>query len=927
MARDGRYELDAHTREAYEALNLPIAVYQFLNDKCITLLVSDGLCRLLDTERTALTYQFDTDMFGNIHPDDMEYLANLGMQYAIHSTNYDTVVRVKRPDGNGYMRIHTTARPAIMDDGTRIDFFTYADVTEIDMGIKNSIEMTVEPKGRFLDENVSAVAVLSKKHNILFYCNNAMKALLPPQINFDSTITFDEYFYPDIPGGIQELKSIREGRVYTVTEPRTGRRLNVNAIACEWLKEPCYALYFYEINDKPAKAASDLSESGDIALDDQNIDTIRKAFNTAIFAGEISGYQITDPEYRGYSVWNLETGELTASSGVNCLVSKLGRGLKYNDYILAIADHLEELKSDIVANWNSKRLSKAYETDTYTHNMKLSLWIGDVLVPIQLNMLLMRSPDDKNLYARFSEENITNQLMNDNVLINAVTREIEFAAYINIKAGTCQVLYGQTSNETERHISAKLGEYYPILSKMLMHDSGSIGEFIHFIEEECESGGQSIRVFETQGGKFKSVRILLIDREEKLYYITRIDVTDTLLKERKREHELTAAKEKAEKASLSVQQFLSSVSHDLRTPLNGVLGFTELALKADDIDLKQNYIEKIAASADLMLGLVNDVLDTSKIESGQMELLPQVIDCKKLLTGIRESVGLLAEQKKIAFHCNMDSDCPRFVKTDPLRLQQLVLNLLSNAVKYTPEKGEVWFSVHMFSSQDSVCTACITVRDNGIGMSDEYQARMFDPFSQERQLRYTETQGTGLGLFIVRKIVELMNGVIEVESKIGQGTTFTLYIPIEKADQCENGVVQNDIENTIEGARILMAEDNDLNAEIAVSILIERCKAIVDRTTNGEEAVNKFINSSPGYYDAILMDIRMPVMDGIMATKAIRSSDHADAKTIPVIAMTADIFADDVSAYREAGMNGHIAKPIDQGKLVSVLKDNIDRND
>ena len=137
MARDGRYELDAHTREAYEALNLPIAVYQFLNDKCITLLVSDGLCRLLDTERTALTYQFDTDMFGNIHPDDMEYLANLGMQYAIYGTNYDTVVRVKRPDGNGYMRIHTAARPAIMDDGTRIDFFTYADVTEIDMVIKN----------------------------------------------------------------------------------------------------------------------------------------------------------------------------------------------------------------------------------------------------------------------------------------------------------------------------------------------------------------------------------------------------------------------------------------------------------------------------------------------------------------------------------------------------------------------------------------------------------------------------------------------------------------------------------------------------------------------------------------------------------------------------------------------------------------------
>lgn len=923
MPSDGRYELSQDIRKAYESLSVAMAIYQFVNDKCVTLLVTDGLCKLFGTERAALTYEFDTDMFGRLHPDDVEMLANLGMNYAIHGTNYDTVVRIMRPDKNGYMLLHTTARPVILDDGTRIDFFTYADVTNIDMGIRNSFDATLSPKAKFLDENVGAVAVVSKEYNILFYCNNAMKALIPPQRIFDSGIRFNDYFYPDIPDGIKELSHTPTDGLHYVTDPRTGNKLIVSVLSCRWLDEPSSAMYFYKTDNDSDDSMNGKNVRNHVGSAKTDGTTLHSIFNTVIFSGVSDAYPITSPNYRGFSSWNIETGELVASSGKNCIAGLFAGNMKYDEFILTAVEHISSEHSEIIQSWNSAQLINEYPFGTYMHEATVKLNVGYEIVPVHIKAALMRSPDDNCIYIRFSEENISNSIFEKAVFLNAVAHEFEFVAFIDAETENCRILYGQSSNETEKNISARLGEYYPIIAKMMGRDAKSCEDLLKYIESECSGGIKSVKILETSAGEFKNISISAVNEDEKLYYITRLDITETVLKERAREKELTEAKDKAEQATTAVQQFLAGVSHDLRTPLNGIIGFTELAMITPDCAKKQEYIGKISASGKLMLDLVNDVLDTSKIASGQLELIPQTVDSRVLLHGIKESISLLAEQKKISFFYNVDEKYPDCIFTDKLRLQQIVLNLLSNSIKYTPDGGEVSFRVNYIEAPENGCNTCVTVMDTGIGMSEEFQKRMFDPFTQERQVQYAGIQGTGLGLFIVNRIVELMGGKIDVKSSVGCGSIFKIYLPIEIAKHGELSENKKSTLPDIKGCRILLAEDNDINAEIASAILIERGHAEVERASDGKQALEKFMLSNKGCYDAILMDIRMPIMNGIEAAKAIRALNRPDAKTIPIIAMTADAFAEDVKKCLDAGMNGYIPKPINSRIMFEELRKSI----
>lgn len=416
--------------------------------------------------------------------------------------------------------------------------------------------------------------------------------------------------------------------------------------------------------------------------------------------------------------------------------------------------------------------------------------------------------------------------------------------------------------------------------------------------------------------------------------VVRSDVTATYLKEQERAAELHAhaaeieglntrlqhALDEAERATAAEQTFLSSVSHDMRTPLNGILGFTDFALESDDPARTHGYLEKIGVSGRLMLDLVNDVLDMSKIESGKLELHPQAFEVRSLFESLIESERIAAEAKDITLLVDIDGAYPRFAYADRLRVQQIVLNLLSNAIKYTPEDGTVGFVVAPLKTRSDACNTLVRISDNGIGMSEEFQRRMFEPFAQEHQERSYDVQGTGLGLALVKRIVDLMGGHIEVESTLGIGTMFSVYLPIEETKPGE--VARNAKRNAmrdIAGKRILICEDNTLNIEIAETILVERGGAKVVCAADGEKGVETFEGLEPGYFDAILMDVRMPHMDGLEATRAIRALRRPDAATIPIVAMTADAFSDDVQRCLDAGMNAHIAKPIDPDKLIGTL--------
>ena len=365
------------------------------------------------------------------------------------------------------------------------------------------------------------------------------------------------------------------------------------------------------------------------------------------------------------------------------------------------------------------------------------------------------------------------------------------------------------------------------------------------------------------------------------------------------------------------------MSHDLRTPLNGVLGFTAFALKEQDVQKKQEYLEKIDASGKLLLDLVNDTLELSRIESGKAVPEPEAVMPDDLVPAVVTALRPSAELKGLRLITDFEPDNKMPVWCDKLKVQKIALNLISNAIKYTPEGGTVSVCLKKLPSAPKDCCCSLIVEDTGIGMSKEFMERMYEPFSQEKRSESVKTPGTGLGLSIVKQYVELLGGKIEVSSELHKGTRWTVSLPIREV---RDGQAQKHedtaITGSLAGKRVLLCEDNYMNTEIAVMLLKDK-GILAETAENGKEGLAKFAASAAGHFDAVLMDIRMPVMDGYAAARAIRALARPDAKTVPLIAMTADAFEESVREAAEAGMNDYITKPIDPQKLYSALQKNI----
>ncbi len=392
---------------------------------------------------------------------------------------------------------------------------------------------------------------------------------------------------------------------------------------------------------------------------------------------------------------------------------------------------------------------------------------------------------------------------------------------------------------------------------------------------------------------------------------------------------LLAATQEANRANHTKSEFLARMSHDMRTPMNGILGMTELCEGEQDITVLRDNIDKIKASGRYLLGLINETLDYQKIESGQFTFTPEIVAAKDLLDSVNGIIEPMAEKKGVTYKVTIEQVAiMKYVKIDPIRIKQIFINILANAVKFTPSGGTVIFAQSLVHRDSEYSRIKYTITDNGCGMSEEFvKNKLFKPFSQEARTMVPQNEGTGLGLSIVKKLVELMNGEIDVKSEIGNGSTFTIildYPVIDEKDfehEKENKYqVVEEAMNTLKGKKILLVEDHLLNAQIATRLL-EKADCIVTLAQNGQEAIDVFNESNPFYYDAILMDLRMPVLGGIEATKRIRLLQREDADKIPIIALSANAYTSDVKECLDAGMNGHIAKPIDFEKLYKTLSD------
>ena len=419
-----------------------------------------------------------------------------------------------------------------------------------------------------------------------------------------------------------------------------------------------------------------------------------------------------------------------------------------------------------------------------------------------------------------------------------------------------------------------------------------------------------------------SIILVLLQKARKAEAVAKLAANDT----QKLNDKLEIALKKAETASLAKTRFLNNMSHDIRTPMNAILGYAQLMkdeLKGKDLPETSEHLKKLQQSGSLLLSIINNVLDMAQIESGKMEIdenYARIEDIRQTLFEIFEDE---AKKKNLELHYTINIE-HEHILTDITKVKEIFVNILSNAIKYTPSGGSVMLNIdELACDEPGYMIVRTSVSDTGIGMSRDYLTKIFDAFTRERNTTKSKITGSGLGMSIVKKYVDLLGGTIEVESELGKGSTFAVTLKYRIAD--ESYYVKNNAESPetcseiLEGKKILLAEDNDLNAEIA-EVILERAGLKIERVEDGIQCVNRIMKMPAGTYDMILMDIQMPQMDGYKATRVIRRLPDKDKACIPIIAMTANAFEEDKRKAIAAGMNGHIAKPIQVDKLLSTLK-------
>lgn len=516
------------------------------------------------------------------------------------------------------------------------------------------------------------------------------------------------------------------------------------------------------------------------------------------------------------------------------------------------------------------------------------------------------------------------------ILEDVIKAELDFIAYVELVTSEVRVLVA--NEETDVIVS--------MIKACLTKGIRTIPEQIHpddrayctkllelsYIKAELAKKDRMVVSYQLLcGNKYrrKEMSISYHNGDEQTLVLVRRDVTDSYEEEQRHKENLYYALMDARHANQEKNEFLERMSHEIRTPMNSIIGLTYLTKEnIDNTKQVMENLDKINMSAHFLLSFINDILNLSQIESGNVALMQEDMNFDVFLGDLRRIIGKKAEEKQIQFTMEKRGHFCEEYHFDAGKLKNALLNILDNAVKYTQIKGRIDFIVESFFERENEASMRFEIRDTGVGMEDAFLPYVFDPFEQEGNANTTLNGGTGLGLSIARNIIDFMDGRIDVYSQKGSGSTFVVTVNLEKvADHEESVRKQNKSENLdydFTGRRVLLVEDNEINIEITKNILIHK-NFEVEVAVNGEEGVACFLEHDPGYYDVILMDIRMPVMDGLTATRKIRNASHADSARIPIVAMTANVFEEDVRKSFEAGMDAHLSKPVDIKQMYFVL--------
>lgn len=576
-------------------------------------------------------------------------------------------------------------------------------------------------------------------------------------------------------------------------------------------------------------------------------------------------------------------------------------------------------------------LKRLAEEGTYSFTFSMLGEKGDVLT----KRITVSAIDLKLKRICLARTDITDSLREQQGLLNVVAYTFELLGIIQMNSGKLTVYTRQTilENLSPTEIQDGRGWIQRMLDSYISgrdsekEEQFGLEEMLHRLKEH--PAGYDI-VFSRDSGagvSYKQINVLWGDENHKTVCVVQADVTDMIAEERRNKQALEQALSMAEEANRAKSKFLSSMSHDIRTPLNAIMGMTALAgTNIDNQERVTDCLKKISLSSRHLVSLINDILDMSKIEQGKLAMNQQTIFIQQLLEQVVAIIEPQAHARNLYFCLDVTQIRQKYFHGDALRINQILLNLLSNAVKFTPEGGTVKLQAEEIEPEkkENCVRYRFQVQDTGIGMPQEFMGCIFEPFARGSEVAHTE--GTGLGLSIVKGLVEAMEGIIWVDSEIGKGSVFMVELEFEKAEEdlasAESSSIQTGVKSkdvVFEGTRILVAEDNPINAEIICGLLeVYGIEAVVKE--DGLQTVLEFMNKPPGTYDMIFMDIQMPKMNGYEATEVIRKMQRSDAAKVPIVAMTANAFAEDVQKALQAGMTAHMAKPIDIAGLESILQ-------
>lgn len=541
---------------------------------------------------------------------------------------------------------------------------------------------------------------------------------------------------------------------------------------------------------------------------------------------------------------------------------------------------------------------------------------------------LLEDPDTGDITGNLSVTDMTEQIIRERIMLNLAYVGYDMVSEIDLNRDKQRIMRNWQSGD----FSGEERNYFEYLQRFIAkyvceEDREKTSKLLdkkYLVEKLEKSGSFSMNYsIKNENGevRFKNLTVLATDLRLGKICFARKDVTETVEQERKSKAELEQALAAAEKASRAKGAFLSSMSHDIRTPMNAIIGFAEIiAQNTGDKETVERSVQKILKSGDVLLKLINDILDLSKIESGKTTLDFTAVDLNTEIENLSVMFSESTEQAGVNFVVlkNIEN---RYVLCDNIKFSQIMVNILSNAVKFTPKGGRIVFSItERGRAENGFAQYVFSVKDTGIGMSENFRSHAFEMFEREKTTTETGISGTGLGLAIVKRLVEMMGGEVEIISELGKGTEVVVSLKFEITDvsNVKTGKLRTNAVVDFAGKRLLLVEDNEMNREIASAILSE-LGFTVEQAENGAVAVDKVANSKNGYYDIILMDLQMPVMDGYKATSEIRALANRALSEIPIVAMTANAFDTDRQKCLEAGMNGHIAKPIDISKLFETL--------